>query len=516
MNAPTRQQGLGDALDEAFSPSLPDAEFGERLGRLAAALTDAEGVVVLDETGDVLMHSGVGAAQLKQLCAAARASEDGGARAERRLALLAPMGASSAAIAIQVPAGGRALALSWERLLFLRKLAAQRGQASATPFEPGVLADIRALALGDWRAAQPFADRLRRLAGAEDVALGQLDGDVVGRIVIAGQPGLVAAAPAQDAARARLGDAALRGDVLGDGAIRYAVDLGDAPLEGLVEGLKGLFDLPRSRPRRGWLRRLRAPAIFAAVIAAIALIPIPDHAELPAAVVASDQRELVAPVTAVLAELAVEEGDRVAAGDLIARFDDADLQLEASSERANLAAALTKIQTARRERDAATQKDVELEIAQIEARIARIEAELAYFAVRAPIDGVVVADPAEALIGARLSMGERLVRLSTLDNLRLEAWVSAADRVRVAVGAPATFSPDASPRNFSDAVVSRISPAMEERDGFTLFRVQLDFQADHSLREGMAGVLAIDHRRESIGLLVSHWLQDWLVRFFWL
>lgn len=517
MNAPTRQQGLDTALNEAFDPSLPEAEFAERLGRLAAALTDAEGMIVVDEAGDILSQSGVGSEKLKDLCAAARVSEDGGARSERRLALMAPSGSANICLGVQVPVGGRALALTWERLLFLKKLAAQRANISSSPFEADLLGDIRELALGDWRSAQPFIDKLRRVAGVEDIALGQLDGDVVGKIVIAGQPGLVAAAPAQDTARARLDAAIARGDVLGQGAVRYAMDLGEIPPDGLIEGLQGLFTLPRRRTRRGWLRRARAPALFALVIGAIALIPVPDHAELPASVVATDQRELVAPVTAVLVELAGEEGDQVAKGDIVARFDDADLQLEASSERANLAAALTKIQTARRERDAATQKDVELEIAQIEARIARIEAELGYFDVKSPIDGVIVEDAAKDLIGARLSMGEKLMRISSLGDLRLDAWVSAQDRTRVDVSAEATFSPDASPRDFADAVIQNISPATEERDGFIVFHVDLGFLGDAAgLREGMAGVLAVDHRRKIVGLLVFHRIRDWLGRFFWL
>lgn len=514
MNAPTRQQGLETALDEALDPSLPAAEFAQRLGRLAAALTDADGAIVLDEAGDRLLEFGVGADRLAELAAAARNSDDGQAREDRRLALRIP-GATPLVLAIQAPAGGRALAIAWERLLFLRKLAGLRADIASGPFEPGLLTDISALATGDWRAAQPFVDKLRRLAGANDITFGQLDGDVVEKIVIAGQPGLVAAAPARDDAKTRLQDAAMRGDVLTNGALRYAYDFGGAAPEGLTDGLQALFSLPKSRVERGWPRRLRAPAIFAIVIAAIAFIPVPDHAELPAKVVSAQQRDLIAPVSAVLNELAIEEGDLVAKGDLIASFDDGDLQLEASSERAHLAAALTKMQTARRERDAASQKDLELEVAQIEARIARIDAELAYYQVRSPISGIVVSNLAKDLVGARLPMGEDLARISSTDQLQLEAWVSEPDRVRARTGEEGAFSPDASPRDYVGVTIESISPAATVRDGYSVYRVVSGLSDSKDLREGMAGVLAVDAGRKFVGHLVVQRVSDWLARVFW-
>lgn len=515
MNAPARQQGLDTALDEALDPALPEAEFAQRLGRLAAALTDADGVVVTDEAGDRLLEFGVGGDRLADLCASARKSEERQAREDRRLALLIS-GASPLALAIQVPVGGRVLALSWERLLFLRKLADLRAEIAAGPFEPGLLTDIAALAVGDWRAAQPFVDKVRRLAGADDAALGLMDGDAVEKIVIAGQPGLVAAAPARDDAMARLTDAAMRGDVLSNGALRYAYDFGGAAPDGLAEGLQALFSLPKSRVRRGWLRRMRAPAIFAVVVGAIACIPVPDHAELPAKVIAAQQRDLIAPVSAVLDELTVEVGDSVAAGDLIARFDDADLQLEASSERAHLAAALTKMQTARRERDAATQKDLELEVAQIEARIARIDAELSYYELRSPISGVVVSDQAKDLVGARLPVGEDIAQISETGQLQLEAWVSEPDRVRAVIGAEGAFSPDAAPRDYADVTIETISPAATIRDGYSVYRVVSRIDGGDDLREGMAGVLAVDPGRRFVGSLVYQAISDWMARMFWL
>lgn len=515
MNAPTRQQGLDAALDEAMDPSLPAAEFAQRLGRLAAALTDADGAVVLDEAGDRLLEFGVGADRLTELAAAAKNSEDGQAREDRRLALKIP-GATPLVLAIQVPVGGRALAFAWERMLFLKKLAGFRADIASGPFEPGLLTDISALATGDWRAAQPFVDKVRRLAGADDITLGLMDGDVVDKIVIAGQPGLVAAAPARDDAKARLSDAAMRGDVLTNGALRYAYDFDQVAPEGLTDGLQALFSLPKSRVERGWLRRLRAPAIFALVVAAIAIIPVPDHAELPAKVVSVQQRDLIAPVSAVLNELAVEEGDRVAKGDLIASFDDGDLQLEASSERAHLAAALTKMQTARRERDAATQKDLELEVAQIEARIARIDAELTYYQVRSPISGVVVTNLAKDLVGARLPMGEDIVQISSTDQLQLEAWVSEPDRVRVTIGEGGSFSPDASPRDYVGVTIESISPAAVLRNEYSVFRVVSRMSYAEGFREGMEGVLAVDPERKMIGSLVVQRISDWVARALWL
>ncbi|MEL6794594.1 MAG: HlyD family efflux transporter periplasmic adaptor subunit, partial [Pseudomonadota bacterium] len=280
--------------------------------------------------------------------------------------------------------------------------------------------------------------------------------------------------------------------------------------------LRPLFDLPRARrPLRSRLRRLLAPALFAAAVIGIAFIPAPDSVEATAVVAPSERRTLTAPTAAPLREMRAAEGDRVREGDEIALFETRDLDLSLSEARARLSAALTSLQDARARRDEAGRRDAELEMAQISARIDQYEALRAASTLTAPIDGVVARDFGEDRVGSYFSVGEPVAEIFSQDDARLEAWISERDIARVSLGADAVFRSDADPETDVPVVVSEISVAGEDRDGISAFQVIAEAPSGLDNAPGMTGVVALDQTRVTVGVLVYRRLRDWAARRFW-
>ena len=231
---------------------------------------------------------------------------------------------------------------------------------------------------------------------------------------------------------------------------------------------------------------------MAASLLAIGAIPLPDHVELPARVVASDRVEVTAPMTSSLEALLVEPGDVVVAGAPVARFDTGEIELELAQRRAALTAALSRYQTARRARDAAAQTDLDLEVAQIETAMRLLELRLATARVKSPLSGRITATPSEDRIGATLPAGEIVVLIEAEDSVHIEATATERDVTRIGRDRAAEFRPDAAPESRVAQDVRWISPAASRAGGVNVHELRTErINGADALSPGMEGVLAI-------------------------
>ena len=240
--------------------------------------------------------------------------------------------------------------------------------------------------------------------------------------------------------------------------------------------------------------------------------------DLPGVVNASaeleaEQRVNVSPKRqGILEELFVEEGDRVEAGQPLARMDAGDLQERLRELKAQLISAEAQMERSRSElernerlyrQNAISLSDYNtvrstflVEQAAVNAARQRLEArrvEQADLIVRAPFGGVVTqrfADPgafvtptttASATAGATSSS---IVELS--QGLEVVAKVPESDIGRVREGQPASVRVDAFPDRRFAARVKRITPRAVKQNNVTSFDVYLEFvEPTPDLRIGM-------------------------------
>ena len=197
---------------------------------------------------------------------------------------------------------------------------------------------------------------------------------------------------------------------------------------------------------------------------------------------------VVAPEPARIAELPHAEGDRVAAGDLLVRFDIPAAGAEVSRQRGEIARAEAQIANTRAaqtrakdlfERGIAARKEMEdadRDLAEAEALLAEAQAALAAAdsvaaraVVRAPFAGVVARrlhNPGDVVEAAAT---DPVLRLIDPRRMEVVANVSLGDVMRVALGAPARL------RNGSDLALRVVSRPLAVDAGTAAAPVRLTF-----------------------------------------
>jgi RND family efflux transporter MFP subunit len=191
------------------------------------------------------------------------------------------------------------------------------------------------------------------------------------------------------------------------------------------------------------------------------------------------QTTLYAKLPGFLRDVRVDKGDRVRAGETVARVESPETDRQVAAARAN---AFNKDDIARRSLLLATRQLVaaqDAESAAADARVAgaqlgQLAATHRYELVRAPFDGVVVAryaDPGALLEGT--GSGLAVIAVARNERLRVWAYVDERDAARVRVGDPARVR-FASVSEPSAAQVTRVAGALDPRTRMLLVEIELE------------------------------------------
>ena len=213
-------------------------------------------------------------------------------------------------------------------------------------------------------------------------------------------------------------------------------------------------------------------------------------------VVARRKAAVASKGTGTLVYLAVEEGDRVKKGQVIARLDDSDVAASLRRTRENLRVAEADFDDAKRNYErmsklvgtrAIAQADYDAAEARYKRVIASIEA--AKFAVReaevaventriiAPFDGTVLkknADVGEivAPLAGAVSSRAAVVTIADMSSLEVEADVSEANITRVTSGQACEITLDAYPQHRYPGQVSNIVPTADRSKATVLVKIK--------------------------------------------
>lgn len=301
-----------------------------------------------------------------------------------------------------------------------------------------------------------------------------------------------------------------------------------------VAGCADGEERPRARPEPPLVRDVR--------VETVGRQSVPDRIEAVGTVRARTQTVLSSKIVATIVGVHVVEGQRVRARDLVVTLDDRELLAQRERAEAGLSearqaleeadraiqAAKRAVEGGRAQRElaeatlrryqalldrrsvapqeydevAARARSAAAEVARLEetrasllarrhqalARIARAEAEvraatiaLGYARIQAPLDGVVVAKPAE--VGGLAAPGVALVTIDE-ERYRLEAVVTESEMGRIGPGGTAVVSVDALGLELP-GTVSEIVPAADPAS--RTFVVKLDLPRRRGLRSGLFG-----------------------------
>jgi len=275
---------------------------------------------------------------------------------------------------------------------------------------------------------------------------------------------------------------------------------------------------PLAERRRAWQRmtpaqRTRIVAGAAIVAILLAAVPWPAAVGGDGQVLPASEVPVRAAVSGLVRDVAVRSGERVTAGQPLARLEPNALGARLAGLRAEADRALYAGATAGDTRDAYAQRLAELEREGALARLSAAEGDERRTHLASPLDGTVLTPGLEELEGAWLEAGDVFCQVSGLDTLRVEIGVSEADVARVKPGQPIRIKvlafPDRQFRGHVTEVGWQGEPTEPGRP--TVFKVVGRVaNPDAALRSGMTGRARVDVGRDTILARVLRGTWRWL------
>lgn len=273
------------------------------------------------------------------------------------------------------------------------------------------------------------------------------------------------------------------------------------------QGRSGADGAPQAR-RRAWLA---APVLLAAAAA----WPVTHEVVAPSRVDGAGQQVLAAAIDGFIAQADVRPGAAVKAGELLARLQDREPELQRQRWLAETAQLDKQYREALSQGEQAPIALAHARLEQAQAQLALAEAELARTRIVAPFDGIVIQGDWQQAAGMPVQRGQPLFTVAPTLQLKVLAEVDEADIARLRQGQPARVLFAAQGLPPAPFRVERVAPVAAVVDGRNVFEVEgaLTGAAAEALRPGQRGVARIEVGESHAGMLlaerVGHWLRRW-------
>lgn len=218
---------------------------------------------------------------------------------------------------------------------------------------------------------------------------------------------------------------------------------------------------------------------------------------------APNEAQVVAKTSGVLLKLLVEEGDRVRAGQVLAKIDPERPRLEVQRAEALLRKLEAEMNRSKElyERKlvaADLYEKIRYDVATQKAQYDMARLELSYTDIVAPIDGVIASRSVK--LGNLIQLNSSLFRL--IDAEQLEAVLNVPERELATMkkGAAVAMQVDALPGKTFTGTIDRVSPVVDAGSG--TFRVTCAFESKDELKPGMFGRIGVVYDQRADALTV--------------
>jgi hypothetical protein len=263
-------------------------------------------------------------------------------------------------------------------------------------------------------------------------------------------------------------------------------------LRGLPERIKSWFTPIEGRT---WWRQRRFQVILATVI--VLLFPVRMTVLAPGELVPANPVVVRAPLDGVIDIFHIQPNQQVTADQILFSFDELIIQSKIEVAMQALATAETDYrqtsQLALTENKSKTQ--LGLLVGKVEERRAEIEAlqeQLTRARVASPKAGVVLMDDPSEWIGRPVAIGERILRIASLDDIEVEAWVPLADAIHLKPGDSVTLYLSASPMSPVSASVRYMAhDSVQRPDGNFAYRIRAKLDETTQHRVGLKGTAKV-------------------------
>jgi membrane fusion protein (multidrug efflux system) len=226
--------------------------------------------------------------------------------------------------------------------------------------------------------------------------------------------------------------------------------------------------------------------------------------EATATITSDADAPVVARAAGEVVEILVEEGDRVAKGQILARLDGERLRLEMLAAKANLRQASTEYERNVDLHDrgliAASMFDaMRYSLEELEATYEIKKLAYDYSNIRAPISGVV--SSRDIKLGQHLSINDAAFRITDTTELIAHLQIPQSELSKFAAGNAASIEVASMPDEGFTATITRISPTIDTRNG-TFRATALISNAEGNLAPGMFGRFTIEYEQHTDALVI--------------
>jgi membrane fusion protein (multidrug efflux system) len=205
-----------------------------------------------------------------------------------------------------------------------------------------------------------------------------------------------------------------------------------------------------------------------------------------------------------IVEILAEEGDSVAAGQVLARLDGERSRLQMLQSRANLEKATRAHdrQISLRERglvSAASLEGLKFDVELLAATYELSKLNYEYTVIRAPISGVIASRIVK--IGAHVNISDQLFGIADTSKLVAYRKIPQTELTQFSAGHRAHVRVDSMPNTTFEATIARISPTIDMRNG-TFRATAYMTNTDGRIAPGMFGRFSIAYEKHGDALLV--------------
>lgn len=236
----------------------------------------------------------------------------------------------------------------------------------------------------------------------------------------------------------------------------------------------------------------------------------------PAELLSNERRVVTAPIDGFIADMVAEAGDRVMEGDVLARLDRRELELEAASRESEVVMAEAEFRAAMASYDRQTTGIARARLAQARARREGVEQRLNRTDLTSPIDGLVIASDVTRTSGTAVTRSEVLFEVAPDTGFEVHVLVDEADVYDLQAGQTGMLSLRAMPGEHVAVEVTSISPVAEAGEGENRFRARARLiEPDARLRPGQSGVVRLEGGTSSLLGVMTRRLNRHLSELWW-
>lgn len=238
-------------------------------------------------------------------------------------------------------------------------------------------------------------------------------------------------------------------------------------------------------PRHTAKKLIALAAIVIFVV--LAAMPIPARVRGTMEVRAEVSRAIVPPFAGTLKSFEVRPGDRVEAGQIVARLETRELELSLAEQTERRATLQTQRDNAMARGELAEARQYGAQLEETQAVIDLYGERISLSEMRSPIDGVVSRGDLEKLVGAPVDAAKAIFEIVG-PGVRVTIEVDERDAGRVRVGQQGWVSSRARPSEKIAITVDRVNPVAQPREGANVFVVEATLdEAPEWVRPGMTG-----------------------------